>query len=120
MPDTVVSESPRHSRLREQTPEFLQDYYAGRKLWGNDFSLDEIIEWYRLEENACFEDIYNQGTRRMPNNDYLHMQYGYRWALENGRSSRPRATSAATPAPPTPRPSRTARSSSTTISSTPR
>jgi SAM-dependent methyltransferase len=82
----AVSAPPRHSRLREQTPEFLQDYYAGRKLWGDDFSLDEIIEWYRLEENACFEDIYNQGTKRMPVNDYLHMQYGYRWAIENGRT----------------------------------
>jgi SAM-dependent methyltransferase len=86
MPDPAVSAPPRHSRLREQTPEFLQDYYGGRKLWGDDFNLDEIIEWYRLEENACFDEIYDQGTKRMPNNDYLHMQYGYRWALENGRT----------------------------------
>src|SRR5712671_1852002 len=69
-----------HSRLRQQTAESLGAYYAGHKLWGDDFGLDEIREWYRLEENACF-DIYDQGRRRMPNNDYLHWQYGYRWAV---------------------------------------
>jgi SAM-dependent methyltransferase len=69
-----------HSRLRQQTPASLDEFYAGRKLWGDDFGLDEIREWYRLEENACF-DIYDQGQRRMPNNDYLHWQRGYRWAL---------------------------------------
>ncbi len=74
-----------HSRLRKQTPESLAEYYAGHKLWGDDFELDEIREWYLLEENACFE-IYDQGRRRMPNNDYLHWQHGYRWAL-NGRNT---------------------------------
>lgn len=69
-----------HSRLRQQTAESLGEYYAGRKLWGDDFGLEEISEWYRLEENACF-DIYDQGRRRMPNNDYLHWHYGYRWAV---------------------------------------
>jgi len=71
-----------HSRLRNQTPEALGEYYAGRKLWGDDFNLEEIREWYQLEENACF-DIYDQGRSRMPNNDYLHWQQGYRWALKN-------------------------------------
>jgi SAM-dependent methyltransferase len=33
-----------------------------------------------LEENACY-DVYDQGRKRMPNNDYLHWEYGYRWAL---------------------------------------
>ena len=74
-----------HSRLQQQTTESLDEYYAGHKLWGDDFGLDEIREWYRLEENACFE-IYDQGRRRMPNNDYLHWHYGYRWALD-GKSS---------------------------------
>ena len=71
-----------HSRLRQQTPESLQDYYTGRKLWGDDFSQDEIGEWYGLEENACFE-IYDQGKKRLPNNDRLHWLHGYRWAMEN-------------------------------------
>jgi SAM-dependent methyltransferase len=74
-----------HSRLQQQTTESLDEYYAGHKLWGDDFGLDEIREWYRLEENACFE-IYDQGRRRMPNNDYLHWRYGYRWAL-GGKNS---------------------------------
>jgi SAM-dependent methyltransferase len=74
-----------HSRLRQQTTESLSEYYAGRRLWGDDFGLEEIREWYRLEENACF-DIYDQGRRRMPNNDYLHWHHGYRWAL-NGRNT---------------------------------
>jgi SAM-dependent methyltransferase len=74
-----------HSRLRQQTSESLGEYYAGRKLWGDDFGLEEIREWYRLEENACF-DIYDQGRRRMPNNDYLHWHHGYRWAL-NGKNT---------------------------------
>jgi SAM-dependent methyltransferase len=69
-----------HSRLRQQTKESLGEYYSGSKLWGDDFGLDELREWYRLEENACFE-IYDQGRRRMPNNDYLHWHQGYRWAL---------------------------------------
>jgi len=77
-PATVI---PRHSRLKGQTVESLDDYYSGRKLFGDDFSLDEIREWYQLEENACFES-YDQGRKRMPNNDYLHWQAGYRWALE--------------------------------------
>ncbi len=74
-----------HSRLRGQTEESLAEYYSGRKLWGDDFGLDEIREWYQLEENACF-NIYDQGRRRMPNNDYLHWRHGYRWAL-NGRNT---------------------------------
>ena len=86
MPSTTRS-APNllHSRLKQQTPESLAEYYAGHKLWGDDFSLDEIREWYLLEENACFE-IYDQGRRRMPNNDYLHWHYGYRRAL-NGRNT---------------------------------
>ena len=45
----------RETRLRGQTAESLDDYYSGRKLFGDDFSLDEIREWYGLEENACYE-----------------------------------------------------------------
>jgi len=70
----------RHSRLQAQTEESLQDYYSGRKLFGDDFSLDEIREWYELEENACY-NVYDQGRKRMPNNDYLHWRCGYRWIL---------------------------------------
>jgi SAM-dependent methyltransferase len=77
--------APVHSRLRGLTEESLAEYYSGRKLWGDDFGIEEIREWYQLEENACF-DIYDQGRRRMPNNDYLHWQNGYRWAL-NGRNT---------------------------------
>ena len=69
-----------HSRLRQQTPASLGEFYSGRKLWGDDFGLEEIREWYGLEENACFE-IYDQGRRRMPNNDYLHWHHGYRWSM---------------------------------------
>jgi SAM-dependent methyltransferase len=69
-----------HSRLQGQTTESLAEYYSGRKLFGDDFGLEEIREWYGLEENACFE-IYDQGKKRMPNNDYLHWQAGYRRAL---------------------------------------
>lgn len=74
-----------HSRAQGQSAYSLGEYYSGRKLFGNDFSLEEVREWYGLEENACFE-IYDQGKKRMPNNDYLHWSAGYRWALE-GRSS---------------------------------
>ena len=81
-----ADQAPRlHSRVRRQTPESLTEYYSGKKLFGDDFGLDEIREWYGLEENACFE-IYDQGKKRMPNNDYLHWQAGYRWALQ-GRTS---------------------------------
>ena len=78
-----------HSRLRQLSVGQLQEYYSGRKLWGDDFTLAEICEWYQMEENACFE-IYQdrgqiaQGT--MPNNDYLHWKYGYESALA-GRAS---------------------------------
>lgn len=71
---------PLHSRLRAQSAESLEEYYSGRKLFGDDFNLEEIREWYGLEENACF-DIYDQGQKRMPNNDYLHWHCGYRHAL---------------------------------------
>jgi len=74
-----------HSRLRQQTADLLQDYYGGRRLWGDDFGLEEIREWYQLEENACF-DLYQQKNRQMPNNDRLHWQYGYRWAMNNRNS----------------------------------
>jgi SAM-dependent methyltransferase len=75
----------RHSRLQLQTPQSLQDYYAGHKLWGDDFNLDEIREWYQLEENACFE-TYDHGKKRMPNNDRMHWLYGYRYILENRKT----------------------------------
>jgi SAM-dependent methyltransferase len=70
-----------HSKLRTQAPGALEEYYAGRKLWGDDFPIEDIREWYHLEENACF-DIYDQGRKRMPNNDLLHWRYGYRWAVQ--------------------------------------
>ena len=69
-----------HSRLQGQSAESLADYYSGRKLFGDDFTIAEIREWYELEENACF-NIYEQGRKRMPNNDYLHWQFGYRHVL---------------------------------------
>ena len=77
---------PRHSRLQGQTAESLADYYSGKKLYGDDFSLAEIREWYSLEENACFADVYDQGRKRMPNNDFLHWHCGYRWAMNNSES----------------------------------
>jgi SAM-dependent methyltransferase len=73
-----------HSRLSGQSAEFLQDYYAGRKVWGDDFQLDEIREWYQMEENACFEIYSKRGQverGKMPNNDYMHWQYGFKPAL---------------------------------------
>ena len=70
----------RHSRLEGQTAESLKDYYSGRKLYGDDFNLNEIREWYQLEENACYE-VYDQGRKRMPNNDHLHWCCGYRHVL---------------------------------------
>lgn len=76
---------PLHSRLRGQTEATLQPYYSGQKLFGDDFNPDEIREWYGLEENACFE-IYDQGKKRMPNNDFMHWQFGYRWALQDRKS----------------------------------
>lgn len=80
MKTTPPAAVPRHSRLNGQTAESLRDYYSGKKLFGDDFSLDEIREWYGLEENACFE-VFDRGRMRMPNNDHMHWQYGYRWAL---------------------------------------
>lgn len=77
--------SKMHSRSRGQTTEALADYYSGQKLFGDDFGLEEIREWYGLEENACFE-IYDKGKKKMPNNDHLHWSSGYRWALA-GRQS---------------------------------
>ena len=81
----AVAEPGMHPRLCGQTPELLDEYYSGRKLFGDDFGPDEIREWYALEENACFE-IYDQGKKRMPNNDYLHWQSGYRWVLADRNS----------------------------------
>ena len=78
-----------HSRLRQQTSESLEDYYSGRKLWGDDFNLDEIREWYQMEENACYEGYKERGQVEqgtMPNNDYLQWTYGYKPALA-GRAS---------------------------------
>jgi len=78
-----------HSRLRGKPPEFLQEYYAGQKLWGDDFSLDEIREWYQMEENACFEIYQERGQveqGKMPNNDYMHWEYGYQPALAGRKS----------------------------------
>ncbi len=90
MPTNTANPSPAtavrlHSRLQSQTAESLQDYYSGRKLFGDDFGLEEIREWYGLEENACYE-IYDQGRSRMPNNDYLHWQCGYSRTLQNRTS----------------------------------
>ena len=80
-----VSKFKTHSKAQGQSTQSLEAYYSGRNLFGNDFSLDHVREWYVLEENACFE-IYDQGKKKMPNNDYLHWSAGYRWALE-GRAS---------------------------------
>lgn len=84
--ETQASNRPQlHSRLRGQNPASLAEYYSGKKLFGDDFTLEEIREWYGLEENACFE-IYDEGKKRMPNNDRLHWEAGYRRALE-GRTT---------------------------------
>ena len=90
MPAKIVNSNPvlaapKHSRLQGQTAESLDDYYSGRKFFGDDFSLEEIREWYGMEENACYE-VYDQGHKRMPNNDCLHWQCGYRWALADKHS----------------------------------
>ena len=74
-----------HSSLTGQTEATLQDFYSGKKVLGNDFTPEQIREWYSLEENACFE-IYEHGKKRMPNNDWLHWSCGFRWALSQRHS----------------------------------
>lgn len=71
-----------HSRLIGKAESDLREFYGGQKLFGDDFGPEEIAEWYRLEENACFE-IFDHGKKRMPNNDLLHWSHGYCWALKN-------------------------------------
>lgn len=36
------------------------DYFSGRKLYGDDFSIDDIRKWYEDEENGYYELIHNQ------------------------------------------------------------
>lgn len=33
----------------------LKEYFEGKKLYGDDFSLGQIIEWYKDEEEAYYE-----------------------------------------------------------------
>jgi len=63
----------------------LNEYYSVESFSGTISIWKEIREWYGLEENACYEE-YDQGRKRMPNNDFLHWQSGYFRALA-GRTS---------------------------------
>ncbi len=84
MKNPVNPEIRQHSRLRQLSAAQLQEYYSGRKLWGDDFTLEEIREWYQMEENAYFEIYKNRGQiaqDTMPNNDCLHWKHGYQPAL---------------------------------------
>ncbi len=56
----------------------LKDYFAGKKLFGDDFEIEEIKEWYDQEKEGCADLI-----RLRPNRDeyeyhFLNVYHGYR------------------------------------------
>ncbi len=62
----------------------MTEYFAGRRLWGDDFTLEEIEEWFRDETTAYFELAAKDRARY--NYDYheLNRLHGYRF-LPPGR-----------------------------------
>lgn len=51
-----------------ENPEDLNEYFLGKKLYGDDFSAEQINKWFKDEEDGYF----NLGAR-----DQAHYEYGY-------------------------------------------
>jgi len=62
----------------------MAEYFAGRRLWGDDFTLDEIEEWFRDETNAYFEMAAKDRARYSYDYHELNRLHGYR-LLPSGR-----------------------------------
>lgn len=56
-----------------------KDYFSGELLWGDDFSIEEIKEWYKSEEEA-FADLYGKKVNT-ESYEYHNLNnfYGYRY-----------------------------------------
>ncbi len=53
----------------------VQQYFSGKKLYGDDFSIEQIMEWYEDEKDAYF----NLGKKSRDNYKYGYhaLNYGY-------------------------------------------
>lgn len=56
---------------------FIEEYFSGKELYGNDFSPTEIEEWYRLEEEGYANLISNDTGVYTYNYHNLNKVFGY-------------------------------------------
>jgi SAM-dependent methyltransferase len=56
----------------------LEEYFKGEKLYGDDFSIEQIIEWYKDEENGYFS-LYGKNKYRNYPYHLLNYEYGFRY-----------------------------------------
>ena len=66
----------------------VHQYFSGKKLYGDDFSIEQIMEWYEDEKDAYF----NLGAKNRDNYKYgyhaLNYSYGFRFLGSKKRFSR--------------------------------
>jgi hypothetical protein len=54
------------------------DYLNGEKLYGDDFSLEQIQEWYKQESEA-YAQIYGLNIQSEMYNHHVNNMYGYKY-----------------------------------------
>jgi SAM-dependent methyltransferase len=57
----------------------MDDYFAGRKLYGDDFTLEQIARWYEDEREAYAELVDNSGTPYAYEFHSLNRLHGFRF-----------------------------------------
>jgi len=61
----------------------MNEFLRGEKLYGDDFSLQQLEEFYKEEQDAYF-DLFIEGKYKpFRNNDILHKIYGFDYLIKN-------------------------------------
>ncbi|MDR2813520.1 MAG: hypothetical protein LBB79_02530 [Prevotellaceae bacterium] len=59
------------------------DYFKGEKLYGDDFSFEQIQEWYRQESEA-YAEMYGVKAQKGMYDHSVNNMYGYKYLKRGG------------------------------------
>jgi SAM-dependent methyltransferase len=74
----VFNKRPKYGQITQPVETVKGDYFSGEKLYGDDFSFEQIQEWYRQESEA-YAQMYGMKAQMETYNHHVHKMYGYKY-----------------------------------------
>jgi SAM-dependent methyltransferase len=68
----------KNGQIKKPVEIVKDDYFSGKKLYGDDFSLEQIQEWYRQESEA-YAQLYGIKSQKQTYNHHVNNMYGYKY-----------------------------------------